>query len=209
MRSNLIFFLSVLLFTLGSRSVAQDGGTGDQKKTNNWGVWLAAEHEISRWEDISVVQVDNQLFVQSEKGGRAHLYTDKKQHCPSRATLLNRTRVFVEGCSKVFVADLSGNIRYKLRRFWFFEIAPNKMGTRFAIFERGRSAWHEFNDGSYDKLRLVVYSTEDGRKLFERKWKQAPDEPVIGAKIDLSDDGSTLYFHEDRTTTFFLDNAVH
>lgn len=204
MRSNRVVVF-VLLLTVAACSAAQEARVGDEKRTNNWGAWLAAEHEISRWEDISVVQVDNLLFVRSEKGARTHLYTDRKQHCPSRATLLSRTHVFIEGCSQTFVADLNGVVQYKLHRFWFFEIAPNKMGTCFAIFERGRSAWHEFSDGRYDKLRLVVYSTEDGKKLFERKWKQASGEKVIGAKIDLSDDGSTLYLREDRTTTFSVD----
>ncbi|MGO9086050.1 MAG: hypothetical protein ACLP6G_10460 [Terriglobales bacterium] len=197
------FILFVLSLTLAGGSTAQ---VKDEhgKRTSSWQVWLAQEHVISRWEDISVVQIDNQLFIQSEKGDRTHLYTDKKQHCPSRATLLNRTRVFIEGCTSTFVADLSGAVQYKFHRFWYFEIAPNRTGTRFAVFERGRSSWHELADGSYDKLRLLVYSTEDGKKLFERKWSQAAGEMVTGAQIALSDDGSTLCLHQNQTTTFSI-----
>jgi hypothetical protein len=163
------FTLFVLSLTLETGSTAQvEDGHG--KGTSSGQMWLAQEHVISRWEDISVMQIDNQLFIQSEKEERTHLYTDKKQHCPPRATLLNRTRVFIEGCTRTFVADLSGAVQYRFHRFWFYDIAPNSMGTRFAVFERGRSAWHELGQGSYDKLRLLVYSTEDGKKLFERKW---------------------------------------
>jgi hypothetical protein len=97
---------------------------------------------------------------------------------------------------------LSGTVQYKLHRFWYFEITPDKIGTRFAVFERGRSSWHELADGSYDKLRLLVYSTEDGKKLFERKWSQAAGEMVTEARIALSDDGSTLYLRQNQTTTF-------
>lgn len=196
--------IAALWLALVGLSTAKEAGAGQEKKTSAWEAWLAEEHLISRLEGISLLQIDNQLFIQYENGVRAQLYTDKKQHCPSRATFLNRTRVFIEGCSQTFVADLSGVVQYKLHRFWFFDIAPNRMGTRFAVFERGRSAWHDLSDGSYNKLRLLVYSTEDGKKLFERKWSQAPGELILGAQVALSDDGSTLYLHQNQTRTFSI-----
>jgi hypothetical protein len=203
------FFLAVLWLVLIGFSTAQEAETGRENKTSGREARLTKEQVMSRWENISVVQVDYQLFVQFENGSRVHLYTDKKQNCWSRATLLNRTHVFVEGCSRTFVADLNGVVQYRLHRFWFFDIAPNRLGTRFAVFERGRSAWHELGDGSYNKLRLLVYSTEDGKKLFERRWSQARGELVIEAKIALSDDGSTLYLHQNGTQTFSIPRRSH
>jgi hypothetical protein len=87
--------------------------------------------------------------------------------------------------------------------FKYSDIVPNKSGTRLAAFERGRSAWHEFGQGTYDKLRLLVYSTADGKRLFEHNWSQASDEIVGQEKIELSDDGLTLSLHSQKGTQVF------
>lgn len=199
-----IIVLSALWLAVVGIVSAQEGGAWHENKTGGRQAGLTKEHVMSRWGNITVVQVDYQLFVQFKEDPRVHLYTDKKPRCVLRATLLNSGRVFIQGCSRTFVADLSGVVQYKLRRFWFFDIATNQIGTRFAVFERGRSAWHDFANGSYDKLRLMVYSTGDGKKLYERRWRQEPDELVTEARIALSDYGSTLYLYQNRTTTYFI-----
>jgi len=196
--------LSVLWLAVVGVISAQEGEPWHVNKTRGQESGLIKEHVMSRWENTSVIQIDYQLVIQFENGRRVHLYTDKKPRCFLRAALLNPSRVFIEGCSRTFVADLSGVVQYKLHSFVFFDIVPNRMGTRFAVFERGRSAWHDLADGSYNKLRLLVYSTEDGRKLYTRKWSQAPDELIIEARISLSDDGSTLYLHQNQTTKFSI-----
>lgn len=201
---SLLIALPILWLAVVGVVSAQEGIPWHVNKTPGRETRLVKEHVMSRWENISVIRIDDQLFVQFENGHRSHLYIDRKPRCLSRAALLNSTRVLVEGCSRTFVADLTGVVQYKLHRFWFYDIATNRGGTRFAVFERGRSAWHDFANESYNKLRLVVYSTADGKKLYERKWSQAPDEMVVEASISLSDDGSTLYLHQNRTTTFSI-----
>jgi hypothetical protein len=63
--------------------------------------------------------------------------------------------------------------------------------------------WHEIGQESYDKLRILVYSTEDGKKLFEHKWSQSAGEDVAGERIELSDDGVTLFLHRSTGTVKF------
>ena len=180
-----LVLISALWGALAAGISAQEGGAWHEKETGGRAERLVKEYVMSRRENLSVIQINFQLFIQFENGRRTHLYTDKKPRCILRATLLNSSRVFVEGCSRTFVADLNGVIQYKLHRFSFFDIAPNRTGTRFAVFERGRSAWHDLANSSYDKLRLLVYSTKNGKKLYERKWRQAPQELVDEARISL------------------------
>jgi len=202
-RLRLVVLSALWLAVVGVIS-AQVGEPWHGNKARGQEARLIKEHVMSRWEKTSVIQIDYQLFIQFENGRRVHLYTDEKPRCFLRAALLNPSRVFIEGCSRTFVAGLSGVVQYTLHRFLFFDIVPNRMGTRFAVFERGRSAWHDFANGSYNKLRLLVYSTDDGRKLYTRKWSQSPGELIVEARISLSDDGSTLYLHQNRTTTFSI-----
>jgi hypothetical protein len=203
LRLRLVVLSALWLAVVGVVS-AQEGGPWHGNKTRGQEARLIKEHVMSRWENTSVIRIDYQLFIQFEDGRRVPLYTPQEPRCISKAALLNSSRVFIEGCSRAFVADLNGGLQYKLQKFRFFDLVPNRMGTRFAVFERGRSAWHELSNGSYDKLRLVVYSTKDGKKLFERKWSESPGELVIGARIALSDDGSTLYLQQGQTTTYSL-----
>jgi hypothetical protein len=203
LRLRLVVLSALWLAVVGVIS-AQEGEPWQGNRTRAQETRLIKEHVMSRWENISVIQINYQLFMQFENGRRVHLYTDDKARCFLRAALLSPSRVFIEGCSRTFVADLSGVVQYELHSFVFFDVVPNLMGTRFAVFERGRSTWHDFANGSYNKLRLLVYSTEGGRKLYTRKWSQAPGEQVVEARISLSDDGSTLYLHQNRTTTFSI-----
>lgn len=168
------------------------------------------ERVVTRWEDLSVVRSDNQLFLQSSSGGRTHLYTDKKERGFVAATFLDKTHIYLETSSHgVFVSDLGGAVLYKLPRFKYADVVPNRLGTRFAVFERGRSAWHEFGQESYDRLRLLAYSTADGKRLFERKWSQAANENVEKENIELSDDGQTLFLHGQSGTQTFSVPGPH
>jgi hypothetical protein len=178
--------------------------TPDRKKPPDVMAEFMKERMITQWEDLSVARADSQLFLISASGQRKQLYTDKKAHCSVAASFLNKDQIYLQTCSKgAFVSDLSGAVLYRMPNFKFSDIVPNKSGTRFAVFERGPSAWHEFGQGTYDKLRLLVYSTADGNRLFEHKWSQAPDEIVGQEKIELSDDGSMLTFHGQKGTTAF------
>jgi hypothetical protein len=176
----------------------------DHKKPPDVVPEFMKERIIAHREDLSVVRVGSQLFLLTPAGQRTPLYTDKNTYCSVAASFLNNDHIYLQTCSKgAFVSDLNGAVLYRMHNFKYSDIAPNKSGTRFAVFERGRSAWHEFGQGTYDKLRLLVYSTADGKRLFEHKWRQAADEIVGREKIELSDDGSTLSFHSQKGTQVF------
>jgi hypothetical protein len=178
--------------------------TPNGKKPPDMMAEFMKERVLSHWEYLSVVRVGSQLFLLSAAGQRTQLYTDKKAHCSVAASFLNKSHIYIQTCNKgSFVSDLNGAVLYKMPNFKYSDIVPNKLGTRFAVFERGRSAWHEFGQGTYDKLRLLVYSTADGKRLFQHKWSQAPDEIVGHEKIELSDDGSTLSFQNQKGTQIF------
>jgi hypothetical protein len=150
------------------------------------------EEWLSSWHDDSIVRVNhNQLFLQALDGRRTLLYRDKVS-CSASAAFLDSSHIFVQSCAGAFVLNSNGVRLYRMPRFKFWDIASNTVGTRFAVFERGSSAWHEFGQGSYDKLRLLVFRTDTGEQLFERKWGASPDEDPISERVGLSDEG-TLY----------------
>jgi hypothetical protein len=152
-----------------------------------------SEERISSWENLTIVRTNNnRLFLQDSDGVRSFLYEGKKS-CSPAAAILNKSKIYIESCSGTFVADTSGRRVYKMQGFKYWDIVPNRLGTRFAVFERGRSAWHEFGQGTYDKLRLLVYETDNGEKLFDHKWAASQTEHPGQERIGLSEDGSTLY----------------
>jgi hypothetical protein len=160
-------------------------------------VWL------SSWHDDSIVRVNhNQLFLQALDGRRTLLYRDKVS-CSDAAAFLDSSHIFVQSCAGAFVLNSNGVRLYKMPRFEFWDIASNSAGTKFAVFERGRSAWHQFGDGSYDKLRLLVFRTDTGEKLFERKWGASPDEDPISERVGLSDEGTLYLCRKERPPLSF------
>src|SRR5262249_19096872 len=96
------------------------------------------------------------------------------------------------------VLNRNGAVLYKIPNYDDAYYFTSKSETRFAVYEQGRSVWHQLSDGSYDRMRVVVHSLVDGRKLFEYRWKQEKDEAVGFGNMSLSDDGSKLFL--DRTT---------
>lgn len=196
--------ISARILAIGLALSMNASTTRDCKQTQDFEALLRKERALTQWQDFSIVQADKQLFLVAASGQRTHLYTDKKQHCSVAASFLNKDHIYIETCSRgAFVADLSGAVRYRMPSFKYWDIVSSKSGTRFAVFERGRSAWHEFGQGTYDKLRLLVYLTADGKKLFEHRWRQSADEVVEQEKIELSDDGSSLFLHSQKGTQTF------
>lgn len=110
------------------------------------------------------------------------------------AGLIDASHIYIEPCSEgAFTADRNGKHLYAMPHFKFWDLASNKSETRFAVFERGRSFLHEFGQGTYDRLRVIVYRTDTGEKLFERKWSASATEHPVFEGVALSDDGSVVY----------------
>lgn len=131
---------------------------------------LAAQDEIfvTKWGDVSASIVNlNQVWIENTKGERRLLYTDKKKNCAVSAVFLNSDHLLILSCDGHFVVNLQATVQYKIPRYEYAYYTANRFGTRFAVYERGRSFWHAIGDESYDKMRVVVYSTEEGKRLFE------------------------------------------
>ncbi len=157
------------------------------------------EVELSVLGDRRLLRIDHQKIVlRAGNGNQTLIFADKKRGCSASAAFVSGSRVYVEPCSgDAFVSDTNGTRLYKMPKFRFWDIALNRSKTRFAVFERGSSAWHELGQDTYDKLRLAVYSTSDGKKIFERKWSAGWSEHPVDETIGLSDDGSVLYLCRD------------
>src|SRR5437764_1628418 len=64
-------------------------------------------------------------------------------------------------------------------------------GTRFAAYERDASFLHSL-EGTTNKLRVKVFHSSDGKKLFEYRWNVTADEVITDGRVALSDDGSLV-----------------
>jgi len=172
-------FLSVLLNILFNIGIAQ------HEKL------LGAGSTVSIWKTEQ-----GQLFLLTDKAERKTLFTDKTA---ISAVFLNSDHILITRWKrKSIVVDLEGAVRYKLPGYVYADYIPDRTGARFAVYERGKSISHQLNEGSYNRMRVVVFSTNDGKKLLEYKWSASKSEDVRGFGVRFSDDGTTLYV--DRAT---------
>ena len=191
MLKSLVFTFAIWLLILPLTSVSQTCSSNQPSSCINTS--CSEELESTR-NGIELIRRHNEILLQSANGKRTHLYSDKKKECGVAAAVLNDSHFYIQSCSETpFVADRNGIRLYKMPNFKYWDIVSNTSGTTFAVFERGRSFTHEFGQGTYDRLRLVVYKTESGEKLFEHKWSASSSEAPTSEQIGLSDDGSILY----------------
>jgi hypothetical protein len=88
------------------------------------------------------------------------------------------------------VINNDGEQIYQLPVLSFPYIAVSAGGTRFAVFERDESFFHELQ-GTTDRARVSVFETSRGKKLFGFAW-HVKGESTRDKRIALSDDGSLL-----------------
>lgn len=159
------------------------------------------EQRLASRDGVLLIRGKNQILLQNVAGNRKAIFVDKKPDCSIAAGFISASRLYIEPCSgSAFIADQNGSRLYRMPKFKYWDIASDKSGSRFAIFERGRSFWHEFGQGTYDELRLIVYRTDGGKRLFERKWSADSGERPDDERIGLSDDGLALYLCRPNST---------
>jgi len=97
----------------------------------------------------------------------------------------------------VFLCDLKGIVFntqgeriYEMAALSFPYIAVNSAGTRFAVYERDESFWHEL-EGTTNRVRVEVYQSSTGKKLLELRWR-VNGESTRDGRVGLSDEGSLL-----------------
>jgi hypothetical protein len=149
------------------------------------------------WDKSSVVRVgQNRLFLVSGIDGERKLLFADKENCLVSALFLNDDHILIRSCKHGnVVVNRQGIKLYKIPSYVFPYFAVNSLGTRFAVYERNRSFWHELGEGSYNKMRIAVHSSSDGKKLFEYKFRATNDENINDGQISLSADGSMLYLN--------------
>ena len=165
-------------------------------QTDQHDKFLAASNRESIWKTT-----DGQLVLLDLNGQRRTIFSDKSV---ITAVFLNSDRILLTRFKrKNIVIDRAGDIKYTLPSYLYADYIPDQTGTRFVVYERGRSISHQLSDGSYNKMRVAVFSTDHGEKLFEYKWSALKNEDVHGFGVRISDDGSKLYLERATGLTTF------
>jgi hypothetical protein len=115
--------------------------------------------------------------------------------------------------NEFIVLDSIGREKYRVSPdefgCWGTCVVCNRAGTRFAILEKGQSLTEKIHniivnlmhDPETDKKEIRVYSTSDGKKLFELSWLE-PDrlQNLVdeSERVAFSDDGSMLAILDDE-----------
>jgi len=88
---------------------------------------------------------------------------------------------------KSVVINSEGKQVYQLPVFEFNYVTASNGGTRFAVFERSASFFHELT-GTTNRARVSVFQTSNGKKLFKLAW-HVKGESTADGRVALSDDG--------------------
>jgi hypothetical protein len=159
---------------------------------------------VARRKEMSVVQICDQPICAQPPGkpsvrdSKFYLRVPGREdtliwqaHClPSLPVFLSDDRILVFNCDmKTLVVDRSGRQAYGLPTFSMPWFALDREGSRFAVYERDSSFFHQF-EGT-DRLRLRVYRSSDGKELFKLRWRPG-NEAFNDGRVALSDDGALL-----------------
>jgi hypothetical protein len=114
-------------------------------------------------------------------------------HClPRNPQFIGDDYILVFLCDlKAMVVNKQGRKLYGLPVLSFPYLAASRDGTRFAVYERDESFFHELQ-GTTDRIRVKVFRSSDGSKIFEKDWHVAKDEATGDGRIAVSDDGLLL-----------------
>lgn len=123
---------------------------------------------------------------------RVLLFHGNHRNCwPGDPHFVGDGQILVNQCNgKALVLNTKGTKLYSFPKLSEAFIALNDEGTRFAAFERSSSFLHEF-EGT-NRLKVKVFRSADGRKIFERKWHLGDGDGISDGRIALSNDGSLL-----------------
>jgi hypothetical protein len=123
---------------------------------------------------------------------RVLLFHGSHRNCwPGDPHFVGDDQILVNQCNgKSLVLNTRGTKLYSFTKLSEAYIALNDEGTRFAVFERSSSLLHEF-EGT-NRLKVSVFRSADGRKIFERKWHLGDRDGINDGRIALSNDGSLL-----------------
>jgi len=156
---------------------------------------------IKRWKQMSIEEIggiglgqvpDAEFYLQEPGRPKVLLSRGGPRCTPGDPEFVGDHYILLFPCSgKNVVVDKQGRKVYELPNLSNPYVAPNLEGTRFATYERDASFFHSF-EGTTNKLRVKVFHSSDGKKLFEYRWNVSDDEGISDGRVALSDDGSQV-----------------
>jgi len=143
-------------------------------------------------------------FYVEEPGREKTLIFRAYEKCqPGDPKFISDDLILLRQCHNDVVVNKKGKHIYKLPKLADCYVTPSADGTRFAVYERDASFFSEI-EGRTDKLRVRVFRTSDGHKVFDHRW-HAGHEAINDGRVALSDDGLLLAFMEgDEVLVFRL-----
>lgn len=165
----------------------------------------ARTHVVAQRKQMAIEQVCDQESCKESPGApriRSVKYYLKRpdtapvllfeEHCLGTPPLFlaDEYILFVQCDLKNVVVNDQGKQLYQLPAFAFPFVAVSRDGTRFAVYERDVSFWHGLA-GTTDRIRVSVFQTLNGKKLFKLGW-HTNGEAAEEGQMSLSDDGSLL-----------------
>lgn len=175
-------------------------------------------HIVARWKQMAIEQVcdvescseppgqpavrDVKYYLKKPNNRSVLLFHD---HClsDSPAFIGDEYILFFSCNSKDVVVNSDGEPVYSLPALAFPYIAVNRGGTRFAVYERDESFFHEL-EGTTDRVRVKVFQSSNGKKMFEARW-HTKGESTRDGRVALSDNGSLLaVIHSGKVLVFTL-----
>jgi hypothetical protein len=130
-----------------------------------------------------------EFYLQDLGKEKVLIFRARKRCQPGAPRFISDQLILLRPCNDNVVVDKKGRKVYDMPRLSFYYLTMNRDGTRFAVYERDESFFHQF-EGT-DRLRVKVFRSSDGTKLFDYRWHLA-DEATNDGRIALSDDGSLL-----------------
>ena len=154
-------------------------------------------HIVARWKQMMIEEV---VTVASKGPDRREYYLHEPDReklllfggrCPSDSpNFLGDDRILIHLCNhRHIVVDKKGRKIYDLPALSLPYIAPALRGDRFVVYERDTTLFHQF-EGT-NRLRVKVFRSSDGKKLFEYRWTPS-NERTNDGRVALSDDGSLV-----------------
>jgi hypothetical protein len=151
---------------------------------------------VSRWNHMSIQQVGG-VGLRNVEDAEYYLTEPGKDRslilrlpCDGNPQIVGSGYFLFRFCNgKKAVVDKSGKHLYHIATSDAYA-TPNAQGDRFVVYDRRESFFHQF-EGT-DQLRVIVYRSSDGKKLFEKRWHPAKYEGGHDGRVALSDDGLIL-----------------
>ena len=166
---------------------------------------ISDRHIVAHWKEMVIEQVcDVESCTQPpgkprvrnvtyylERPGKPKLTLFHLNCLPRAPQFIGDSYILVFLCDlKGIVLNTQGERIYQMAALSFPYIAVNSAGTRFAVYERDESFWHEL-EGTTNQVRVEVFQSSTGKKLLELRWR-VNGESTRDGRVALSDDGSLL-----------------